>query len=124
MAHLVENFDDIAGFDRFAGIHHAQPVADIEDETEVVADEQHRCAVFPAQVPDQIDDSGLDCHVQRGGRLVKDQQRRFRHQRHGDDDALLLTAGKLVWVGVEDAVRVGQADIGDDLARKIPGFGL
>ena len=45
---------------------------------------------------DQLDDAGLDGHVERRRRLVEEQQLRIGQQRHGDDDALLLAAGNLV----------------------------
>jgi hypothetical protein len=114
----------IAGLHRLAGIHHAEPVADIQHQAEVVADEQHRGAVLLAQVLDQIDDPRLDRHVERGGGFVEDQERGLRHQRHRDDDALLLAARKLVRIGPQDAVGVGQAHVGDDLPRASPGLGL
>ena len=74
VAHLVEDFDHIAGFHRFAGIHHTEPVADIHDEAKVVADEQHRGAVFLAQILDEIDDPRLNRHIQCRGGFIKDQQ--------------------------------------------------
>ena len=109
VAHLVEDLGDRPGLHRLAGIHHADAVAGLEHQPEVVADEEHRGAELAAEVLDQVDDAGLDGDVERGGRLVEDQQRRLRHQRHGDDDALLLAAGELVRVAAEDARGVGQA---------------
>ena len=47
----------------------------------------------------------------------------LRHQRHGDDDALLLAAGELVRVAVEDARRVGQAHRLDHAQRLGAGLG-
>ena len=55
-------------------------------------DEQHGRAVFFAQSFDQIDDPRLNRHVEGGCGFVQDQKRWFRHQRHRDHDALLLTA--------------------------------
>src|SRR5579875_476540 len=37
-------------------------------------------------------------HVQPGGGLVEDHERRFAHERHSDAYALLLPAGQLMWV--------------------------
>ncbi len=124
VAHPVEHLGHVARLHRFAGIHHAQPVADIEDQAEVVADEQDRGAVLVPQILHQIDDPRLHRHVERGGGLIKDQERGLRHQRHGDHDALLLAARKLVRIGPEDAVGVGQAHVGHDLAGELPGFVL
>ena len=52
--------------------------------------------------------SRLGGDVERGGRLVGDQQHRIEHQRHGDHDALALAARELVRVGGVDALRLGQ----------------
>ena len=111
MAHLVKDILDRAAFNRLAGIHHADPVAGLEDEPKVVADEQHRGAVFLAQVLDQFDNCGLHRHVKGGGGLVEDEKRGFRHQRHGDDDPLLLAARQLVRIAVQDPLGVRQLDV-------------
>ena len=46
----------------------------------------------------QPQDLRLDGDVERGRRLVGDQQRRAAHQRHGDHHALAQAAGKLMRV--------------------------
>ena len=43
-------------------------------------------------LPDQPQDLRLRRDIQRGGRLVGDQQRGLQRQRHGDHDALPLSA--------------------------------
>ena len=98
VAHFVENIRDGAGLNGLARIHHANPVAGFQDQPKIMADEQHGGAVFPAQILDQIDHCRLDRHIQRRGRFIEDQERGFRHQGHGDDDALLLSARKLMRV--------------------------
>ena len=50
----------------------------------------------PFHVTQQVEDLGLHRDVQRGDRLVADQQLRFAHQGAGDADPLALTAGELV----------------------------
>ena len=123
MAHRVEDLGDRPGLDRLARVHDADAVAGLEHQPEVVADEQHRGAELAAEGLDEVDDAGLDGDVERRGRLVEDQERRPRHQRHGDDDALLLAAGELVRVAVEDAGGVGQADRLDHAQRLGAGLG-
>ena len=73
VAHTVEDLCHIAGLNGLAGIHHAKPVTDIQDQAEVMADEQDRGAVFVPQVLDQIDNPRFDRHIQRRRRLVQDQ---------------------------------------------------
>ena len=107
--HAVEDVLDLAGLDRLAGIHDRDAVAGLEDQAEIVRHEDHRRAELLAEPLDQLDDAGLDRHVERGRRLVEQKQRRLRQQRHGNDDALLLAAGKLVRIGAHHALRIGQA---------------
>ena len=52
------------------------------------------------QVLEQVDDLGLDRHVERRDRLVGDDQLRAQRERPGDADALALAAGELVRVAV------------------------
>ena len=49
----------------------------------------------------QVEDLGLDGDVERGGRLVGDQQRRLAGQRHRDHHALAHAARQLVRIVVE-----------------------
>ena len=51
------------------------------------------------QVADQLQDLRLRRDVERGGRLVGDQQLRLERQRHGDHRALALAAGELMRIG-------------------------
>ncbi len=117
--HAVEHFGDGAGLHRLAGIHDADAVAGLQHQPEIVGDEQHRGAALAPQLLDQLDDAGLDRDVERGGRLVEDEEAGPRHQRHRDHDALLLAAGELVRIGSQDARRIGQAHGGDDVVRHL-----
>ena len=79
-------------------------------------------AQLVAQVVHQLQDLRLDRHVQRGGRLVGDQQLRLAGQRNGDHDALAHTAGQLVRVLLQAAVRLVDADQLQQLPSAGPGF--
>ena len=122
MLHLVKDILDRAFLDRFARVHHADPVAGFQHQSEVVRDEEHRGAVFLAQILHQFHHRRLDGHVERGGRLIEDQERGFGHQRHGDDDTLLLAARKLVRIGLQDALGVRQLYVRDHLQGARVGF--
>ena len=54
-------------------------------------------------------DLRLHGDVERGGRLVGDQQVRLVGERHRDHDALALPAGELMRIAREPAFRVGNA---------------
>ncbi len=55
-------------------LHHADPVGDLAHDAEVVGDEQHRHAEPRLHVLEQLQDLRLHRDVERGGRLVGDQQ--------------------------------------------------
>ena len=88
--------------------HDRDPVGDFGDHAHVVGDEQHGGAVVALQVADQRENLLLRGDVERGGRLVGDQQLRFQHQRHRDHDALALAARQPVRVGGENPLDLGQ----------------
>ena len=109
MAHGAEHVADRAGLDRLARIHHRHLVAGLENEPEIVGDEQRRSAGAGGEVLDERDDARFHRDVERGGRLVEDEQLRVGKQRHRDDHALLLAAAELMRIGAHDALGIGQA---------------
>src|SRR5581483_9223597 len=84
------------GLDNAAEIHHGDAAADVLDDREVVGDEQIGDAEFLLQILQQIDDLGLDRDVERGDRLVADDQLGLDRERARNADALALAAGKFV----------------------------
>jgi hypothetical protein len=62
--------------DDAAGIHHRDLVGHFGDHAEIVGDQDDRHAGLLLQVAQQIEDLRLHGHVERGGRLVGDQQHR------------------------------------------------
>src|SRR5438876_1293984 len=93
MAWVGEDLADRSLLDELAAVHHPDPVADADDRPEVVADEEDGRATTPPQLPDEIQHRRLDGDVQARRRLVHDEQRGLRDERHRDDDALLLASG-------------------------------
>ena len=75
------------------------------------------------QVAEQVDDLGLDRHVERGDAFVGDDQPRVDRQRPGDAGALALAAGHAarpaVGEGAVEADEVEQlADPPGDVGRR------
>ena len=68
------------------------------DDAEVVGDQDHRHPALAAQVVEQLQDLRLDRHVERGRRLVGDQQLGLAGERDRDHHALAHAAGELVRV--------------------------
>ena len=92
------------------GVHHRDPVGGLGDHAHVVRDEHHRGAALARQALEQLDDLRLDRHVERGGRLVGDDQARFGAQGERDHHALAHAAGELVRVIAEARLGRGNAD--------------
>ena len=110
MGRLLEDVVQAAGLDDLAAVHDDDVVGDVGDHAEIVRDHQQRHAQFLLQVLHQAKDLGLDGDVERGGRLVRDQQRRPADQRHGDHRALAQAARQFERIGAQRAFGVGEAD--------------
>ena len=93
--------------------HDDDVVGDLADHAEVVADEEHAHPVPLLEAGEQLEDLALDRDVERGRRLVGDQQLGLAGERHRDHDALLLAAGELVRVRRQAPLRLGHADLGE-----------
>ena len=74
------------------------------------------------EVAQQVEDLRLDGDVERGGRLVGDDQARLAGDGAGDEDALGHAAGQLVRVTGERPLGVGDADPGKQVHRPRPGL--
>ena len=98
-------------FDNLAALHHADPVRDPPHDVEVVGDEQKAEPLARLQLGQQGKDLGLNGDVQRGGRLVGDQQIRPVGKGYGDHHALALAAGELVGVGWQPLLGPVDADL-------------
>ncbi len=103
------------------GVHHRDLVAHLGNHPEVVGDEEHRRAGGALQRAHQLQDLSLDRNVERGRRLVGDQQLRRACQRHRDHRPLPETARELVRIGVGPLLRVRHADGVQQLDRSLAG---
>src|SRR5579872_2168381 len=83
-------------FDDLAEIHHGHAMRHVLDDRKIVADEEEREAEFGLQILQQVDDLRLDRNVERGDRLIADDQVRLGRERTRDADALALAARKLM----------------------------
>ena len=109
LAALVLNHDAVGGFG---------------DDAHIVGDHDQPHAVFGLQPDQQIEDLFLDGHVERGRRLVSDQQLRIAGDRHGDHHALALAARHLVRKGTEPLLRLGDTDKREELDGARPALRL
>ena len=86
-----------------------------------MSDEQYRHAGLLLKPPEQVQDLGLDGDVEGGGRLVRDQQVRVSRQGDGDHDPLLHAPRELVWELLRASLRVGNADLVQQLDHPATG---
>ena len=86
------------GLDDLAEIHHRDAVGDVLDHGEIVRDEDVGELQPVLQVAQQVQDLRADRDVERGHRLVANDQLWFDRERAGDRDALALAAGKFVGI--------------------------
>jgi hypothetical protein len=89
---------------------------------QVVSHEQVGQAQLALQAGEQVEHLGLDRHVQRGHRLVADDQVGLAGQRTGDADPLALATRQLV--GPAAAERPVEADLPQQLVDAGPAGGL
>src|SRR5579859_1015742 len=121
VARVVEDLVGGAGFDDVAGIHDVDAIGDARDNTQVVGDHDDRHAQLLAQTLDQVQNLGLNRHVERGRRLVSQQELRFAAEGHGNHDALTHAARELVRVIVDARARGRNAHQLEELDGALAG---
>ena len=90
------------------------------DHREVVGDQHQADALLPQPVED-AEHLRLDRHVERGGRLVGQDQAGLGRQRDGDADPLPHAARQLVREGAVALLGVADADLVEQVERPRPG---
>ena len=103
------------------GIHDRDAVADVAHDGQVVGDEEVGDAEVALEVHEQVEDLALHGDVERGDRLVADDERGLQGQGARDADALQLAAGEGGRTAV--AQRGVDADAGQQLIRAAAALG-
>ena len=97
-ARVREDVPRLALLGDLARVHHGHAVAGLGDDPEVVRDQEERGPEVLAEVGQDAQDLRLDDHVERGRRLVRDEELRAQHERERDHDPLAHAARELVRV--------------------------
>ena len=82
-------------FNGLAQIHDHDLIGDVVDHAQIVGDEDVGQIQLLLEVLQEVEDLGLDGHIQRGDGLVRHQEGRLHGQRPGDGHPLPLPAGEL-----------------------------
>ena len=90
---------------------------------EVVGDEKERHVELGLEVPHELQGARLHDDVERGGRLVRDQQGGPAHEGHRDHRALAKPPGELERIGVEGRRGVRKSDESQHLAHHLARLG-
>ena len=90
----------LGGLDDLAQVHHRDAVRDVLDHGQVVRDEQVGQVELVLEILEEVEDLGLDRHVERRHRLVTHDQLGSERERASDPDPLALAARELVRVAV------------------------
>ena len=117
MLRILEDLLDRAFLDLVAAEHDHDAVGHLCHHGHVMGDEHHRRAGLALQPVDQGQNLGLDRHVQRGGRLIRDQKARLAGQRHGDHHALAHPAAEFMGILLQAPLGFGDPHLLEQFKR-------
>ena len=98
---MVQDFRGPPDLDNPAHAHHRHAMGKSGDHAKVMGDEQDRHACPPLQVRQKVEDLQPRRGVERGDRLVGDENPRRDAERSRDSNSLPLSARKLMREAVE-----------------------
>jgi len=119
-----EELSRVGLLDDLAAVHDVDPLRHAGDHAEVMRDEDERGPELACQVLQEIEDLRLDRHVERGRRLVGEDELRIARQRHRDHHALTHASRELVGVIINALLRAGDADEVEELDGALPRLAL
>ncbi len=123
MEGLIEEGLDGGVLDDFAGVHDGDGVGDLGDDGEVVSDQHDGHLLRGLELAQEIEDLGLDGHVQSCGGLVGDEHSGMAGKGHGDHNPLTQPAAELVGIGVEALAGRADADTLERFDGQLAGLG-
>ena len=105
----MEEVPGCAALDDPSVVHHQDLVGDFADDGEVVRDEEDRETELAPEAGEESEDLRLQRRIERGRRLVRDQQLGAGGERHGHGRALSQAARQLVRKRARARGRLGHA---------------
>ena len=93
---VLKHLHGVTAFEHLAVAHDIDAVTQFCDDAEIVRDDGHGHLAVAMQSTQRFQDLELYRRVERGGRLVGEQQRGLAGKRYRDHDTLPHTAGKLM----------------------------
>ena len=120
MAGIVVDLVGGADLHDVARVHHGYPVGNVGHHAQIVGDEQDGQIVLDLHFFEQLQNLGLNGHVQCGGGLVADQDLGAAGRCNGDHHPLAHPAGELVRVLLKALFRLRDAHIPQVSQRLFP----
>ena len=111
MARPKQQFRGRRIFDDPARIHHENPIGEARNHAQIVTDEREGHAGFAARGTQQLHDLCLQGHIERGGRLVRDQKVRLAQQTHRQHDPLTHSARQFIRVLLQPALWIRDSHV-------------
>src|SRR5262245_14175229 len=111
MPRLRKNVPSRAAFDNLPSIHHRHPVTHLGDDPQVMSDEDEGYVGLALEVLKKAEILRLNGHVERGRRLVGQQQAWLAGDSDGPSHALAHTAAHLVGKGGDALLRSANTDL-------------
>ncbi len=111
----VENGIHPGLFHHFSGIHNRHLIAHLRHHPEIMGDHHDAHADLFLEVEHEVQNLGLNGHIQGCGRLVRDEQFWSAGHGHGDHDPLPHPAGELMGIFVDALFRRGNSHPGKGL---------
>ena len=109
MARLADERAYRAFLDDAPGIHDRDAICHLDRRPDVMGHEDHGETELALQFAQQQQDLNLDGCIERGGRLVGEQQLRPAGQRKRDHRPLAHAATQFVGIGIEPPLRAGNS---------------
>ena len=119
MSGIAEENPGRSRFDDAARVHDQHAVGQRCHDREIVAHVQRGHAIVAAQSADGLQHVGLGGDVKTGGRLVEHDHRRPAGERHGERHPLLLAAGELMRVALQERRLCRQLDFLEHLEHAL-----
>ena len=98
---MGEKFFDRGAFNNAPFIHHRDFICQVSNHAHVVSNNHDGGAIFIAEIAQQLQDFCLHRNVQCRRRLIGNNCFGAKFERHGNHDALFLSAGKFMWIAVD-----------------------
>ena len=117
MARPGEDRPDRPGLDNAPPIHHRHAMRHFGDHAEIMRDQDHRGSRLGLAAGEQRQHLRLHRDIERGGRLVGDDEAGSPRHRHRDHRALAHPARELVRVLDHPPGRVGDVDLAQEVDR-------